>query len=236
MVDAAVGGKTGINTGAGQEPGRRRSTSRPECSATSTCSPRCPRPSCGPGWARWSSAASSPTRRSCGSSSDAPACSSPGSPVLRELVERAVRVKADVVAGDLQRDRRQRRAPRSRGAQLRPHHGSRRRAGERLRPAARRGGRDRLRVRRRAGPRGRRAGRRGRRPAPRRRSPGSGCRPAGPARRTTTCERGWRSTRSRGARPCGSSCSTAWPSPRILADPDEDHLRAAYDVMVGGAR
>jgi hypothetical protein len=24
-------------------------------------------------------------------------------------------------------------------------------------------------------------------------------------------------------------------SPRILADPQEEHLRAAYDVMVGGA-
>ena len=56
----------------------------------------------------------------------------PGSAVLRELVERAVRVKADVVAGDLQGDRRRDGPPRPRGAQLRPHAGARDRAGRAL--------------------------------------------------------------------------------------------------------
>ena len=63
MVDAAVGGKTGINTaegknlvGAFHEPRRR--------AATSTCWPRSAPPSCPAGSPRWSSAASSPTRGS----------------------------------------------------------------------------------------------------------------------------------------------------------------------------
>ena len=75
-----------------------------------------------------------------------------GSPVLRELVERAVRVKADVVAGDLTRDRRRRRAPGPRGAQLRPHDGRTRSSGRATTAAARRGRRDRHGLRRRAGP------------------------------------------------------------------------------------
>ena len=116
--------------------------------------------------------------------------STPASPLLRELVERAVRVKADVVAGDLRETRRRRRAPGPRGAQLRPHHGPRGRAGERAtacgtaRPS-------RIGMvyvaelaRARRPPRRRR-----RRPPPTRRSRGWGCRPAGPARRTTTCGR-----------------------------------------------
>ena len=62
MVDAAVGGKTGINTARRQEPGRllpraRRRALRPRHAAT-----RCRAPSWSPGWARSSSAASSPTR------------------------------------------------------------------------------------------------------------------------------------------------------------------------------
>jgi 3-dehydroquinate dehydratase-2 len=42
------------------------------------------------------------------------------------------------------------------------------------------------------------------------RSRGSACRPAGRVRRTTTCARGWRSTRSRAAPRSASWCSAAW--------------------------
>ena len=42
---------------------------------------------------------------------------------------------------------------------------------------------------------------------------------------------GW--TRSRAARCCGSWCSTGWRRRAVLADPSEDHLRAAYDVLRG---
>ena len=62
----------------------------------------CRAPSSSPAWARSSSAASSPTPRSSSWSrtTDADALDA-GSPVLRELVERAIRVKIDVVVGDL---------------------------------------------------------------------------------------------------------------------------------------
>ena len=59
-------------------------------------------PSWSAGWARWSSAASSPTRRSSTLVEKDPAAAlDPASDVLAELVERSVRVKAEVVAGDL---------------------------------------------------------------------------------------------------------------------------------------
>ena len=65
MVDAAVGGKTGINTDDRQEHGRRlpravggvRRPGHPGVVAARTNS--------SPGWPRWSRPASSPTRRSC---------------------------------------------------------------------------------------------------------------------------------------------------------------------------
>ena len=43
--------------------------------------------------------------------------------------------------------------------------------------------------------------------------PGWGSRPGGPARRTTTSGRGWRSTRSRAAPSCGSWCSRPGRAP-----------------------
>ncbi len=102
----------------------------------------------------------------------------PSSPVLRELVERAIRVKIDVVVADLKETggvstARPRNRPR--GAQLRTHPGARDRAGGGLRDPARRGGGDRLRLRRRARPTGRSTSRRGGRPA------SDGLRPGGPA-------------------------------------------------------
>ena len=78
------------------------STSRPGCSATSTCSRPCPGPTSWPGWPRWSRPGSSPTRRSSTSSRPTPTGATRwDGPHTRELVERAIAVKADVVAQDL---------------------------------------------------------------------------------------------------------------------------------------
>ena len=102
MVDAAVGGKTGINTGAGKNlVGSFHEPAGVLCDLDAAAR-RCRAPSWSPGWARWSSAASSPTRRSSTSSRARPRRrSTPAPPQLRELVERAIRVKVDVVVGDL---------------------------------------------------------------------------------------------------------------------------------------
>ena len=62
MVDAAVGGKTGINTGAGQEPRRLLPRARRRALRPGAAGAPCPAPSWSPGSARSSSAASSPTR------------------------------------------------------------------------------------------------------------------------------------------------------------------------------
>ena len=62
MVDAAVGGKTGINTAAGKNlVGAFHPPAGVLCDLA-TAGQRCPRPTWRPGWPRWSSAASSPTR------------------------------------------------------------------------------------------------------------------------------------------------------------------------------
>ena len=63
MVDAAVGGKTGINT-ARARTWSARSTRRPASCATLPRWRRCRANDSSPAWPRWSSAASSPTRRS----------------------------------------------------------------------------------------------------------------------------------------------------------------------------
>ena len=142
MVDAAVGGKTGIDTGAGKNlvgllprAGRRALRPRPAGHAAR-------RPSWSAGSARWSSAASSPTPRSWRwSRRTRPPPLDPASDVLAELVER---VGAGQGRGGRRRppgDRRRRRPPRPRGAQLRPHAGARDREGHRLRGPPRRGGR-----------------------------------------------------------------------------------------------
>ena len=109
MVDAAVGGKTGINTARAARTSSAPSTSRPACSAT---------------WPLLRHAAARragrrarrgrqvrlhrrPARSSTWSRATDPDDARPRTPpVLRELVERAIRVKIDVVVGDLQRDRR----------------------------------------------------------------------------------------------------------------------------------
>ena len=76
MVDAAVGGKTGINTAAGKN---LVGAFHPPAGvlADPTRWPRCPRPSSARAWPRWSSAASSPTPRSS-------TCSTPTRPAARD--------------------------------------------------------------------------------------------------------------------------------------------------------
>ena len=121
------------------------------------------------GLARWSSAASSPTPRSSTWSRRTPRPpATRGSDVLAELVERAVRVKAEVVAADLREtggvDGHPGREVLNYGHTL--AHADR--EGQRLRRPARRGGLARHGLRRRAGAAGRSARRRDRRPARRR--------------------------------------------------------------------
>ena len=101
MVDAAVGGKTGINTAAG-----KNLVGAFHAPAGVLCDLDAARDAAGgraasPGSPRSSSAASSPTRRSSPRRGPTGRRRPPRLAVLRELVERAMRVKADVVAGDL---------------------------------------------------------------------------------------------------------------------------------------
>ncbi len=176
MVDAAVGGKTGINTGAGKNlVGAFHEPAGVLCDlALLDTLPRAELVA-GLGEVVKCGFIADPEILRLVEETDPDeltGASAGSSAVLRELVERSVRVKVDVVVGDLTRDRWRRRAPRPRGAQLRPHDGARDRESHRVHGAARRGGRDRLRLRRRAGAAGRDAARRGRRPAPRRAGPG----------------------------------------------------------------
>ena len=64
MVDAAVGGKTGHQHRRGQEPGRQLPRAGRRALRPGRCWPACPPPTWSPAWPRWSSAGSSPTRRS----------------------------------------------------------------------------------------------------------------------------------------------------------------------------
>ena len=66
MVDASIGGKTGVDLAAGQEPGRGLQDSRGWYWPTLAHWRHCPRPSSPPGWPRSPSTASSPIR-CCGS-------------------------------------------------------------------------------------------------------------------------------------------------------------------------
>ena len=101
MVDAAVGGKTGINTAEGKNlVGAFHAPAGVLCDLDVLR--RCRGPTSSPGWPRSSRRASSPTRSSSTSSRPTPRrpTRSDG-PHTRELVERAITVKADVVAQDL---------------------------------------------------------------------------------------------------------------------------------------
>ena len=230
MVDAAVGGKTGINTAAGKNlVGAFHEPAGVLCDL--------------------SLLATLPAEELRSGLGEVVKCGFIADPEILRLVEEPRRrgrepgaAGARGAGGPRQgrrrrrrphRDRRQRRAPRSRGAQLRSHHGPRGRAGERLRPASRRGRRDRLRLRRRAA-RGQPASSTTRSPTGTgRRWPGWGSRPAGPARRTTTCRaRMAVDKKSRGSE-LRFVVLADLAEPRILAGPREDDLRAAYDVMTG---
>ena len=56
----------------------------------------------------------------------------------------------------------------------------------------------------------------------------SACRSGTGPTRGRRCARRWRSTRRRGRPGCASSCSTGWPRPVIMADPPEELLELAY--------
>ena len=100
MVDAAVGGKTGINTPEGRTSSVP-STRRRACCATSPPWRRCPpTTSCGAGGGHQVRLHRGPGHPRPGGVRPRGVRSVGGSQV-RELVERAVRVKADVVAQDL---------------------------------------------------------------------------------------------------------------------------------------
>ena len=175
MVDAAVGGKTGVNTAEGKNlVGAFHPPAGVLCDlAALTTLPRAELVS---GMAEVVKAGlvADPRILELVEADPASGVLDPGAAALRELVERAVRVKADVVSQDL------REAGSARDPQLRAHPGPRDREGRGLPVAARRGGVGRAGVRGRAGPRGRPAGRRRRGAAPRRARRARACR-----RRTT---------------------------------------------------
>ena len=189
-----------------------RSTRRPGCCATSPRWSRCRSTTSSPGWPRSSSAGFIADPRilelveaNTELLTDPVAAAS--SPVLLELVERAVAVKARVVGEDL----------REGGLReiLNYGHtfGARDRARRAVPVAARRRGLRRHGLRRRAGAAGRAARRRGRRPAPRRSSRRSGCPSRTAATGGTGCSRRCAGTRRRAATCCGSSCSRTSASP-----------------------
>ncbi len=103
MVDAAVGGKTGINTRRGQEPRRRLPRAGRRAVRPRRCSATCPVASCAAAWPRSSSAASSPTRSILDRVEAAPgrASSTPTRRPAAELITEGIAVKARTVAGDL---------------------------------------------------------------------------------------------------------------------------------------
>jgi 3-dehydroquinate synthase len=99
MVDAAVGGKTGINTGAGKNlVGSFHEPSGVLCDLDLLAALPEPELRSGLGEVVKCGFIADPEILRLVEEHGVP---EPGSPVLRELVERAVQVKADVVAGDL---------------------------------------------------------------------------------------------------------------------------------------
>ena len=168
MVDAAVGGKTGINTGSGKNlVGSFHEPAGVLCDLAAL--------------------ETLPRAELVAGLGEVVKCGFIADPEILDLVEArdAAELSAGLAGaaragrardrgqgrrrgGRPQGDRRRRRAPRPRGPQLRPHHGARHRAHRGLPDPARRGGRDRLRLRRRAGRAGRPPRSGGRGAAPRR--------------------------------------------------------------------
>ncbi len=101
MVDAAVGGKTGINTAEGKNLVGSFHPPAGSC-ATSTCSRRSPPTTTSPGSRRSSRPASSPTPPILDLvEADPEGARRWDGPSTNELVERAIAVKAEVVSKDL---------------------------------------------------------------------------------------------------------------------------------------
>ena len=101
MVDAAVGGKTGINTGAGKNlVGSFHEPAGVLCDLTTLASLPHDELVAGLGEVVKCGFIADPGILDLVEGTD-PAAITPGSDVLRELVERAIRVKVDVVVGDL---------------------------------------------------------------------------------------------------------------------------------------
>ncbi len=105
MVDAAVGGKTGINTAEGKNlVGVFHEPAAVLCDLDSL--PTLPRPDLVAGLAEVVKVGFTSDPRILALVREDPvAATDPASPVLRELVERAIRVKAEVVADDLRESR-----------------------------------------------------------------------------------------------------------------------------------
>ena len=187
MVDAAVGGKTGINTDAGKNlVGAFHEPAGVLCDLALLETLPTEEFRSGLGEVVKCGFIADPEILRLVEETD-PDDLTPASPVLRELVERAIRVKIDVVVADLKETGGGDGPPGPRGAQLRPHPRARDRAGRGLRDPARRGGGDRLRLRRRARP-ARADGSPTRSPTGiARRSRGWACRRRTPARRSRTC-------------------------------------------------
>ena len=101
MVDAAVGGKTGINTGAGKNlVGSFHEPAGVLCDLDVLATLPAEELRAGLGEVVKCGFIADPVILGL-VEGDAAAAQDPGSPVLRELVERAIRVKVDVVVGDL---------------------------------------------------------------------------------------------------------------------------------------
>ena len=129
------------------------------------------------------------------------------------------------------RDRRRRRPPRARGAQLRAHARPRDREGQRLHGPARRGDLDRHGVRRGAGPAGRPARRRDRRPARAPCWPRSGCRTTWSGASFDELLSVMRVDKKARGATLRFVVLDGLAHPAVLADPPEELLRAAYDKV-----
>ena len=207
MVDAAVGGKTGINTDAGKNlvgAFHQPAAVLVDLATLQTL----PRNEIAAGMAEVVKAGfiADPVILDL-IEADPQAALDPSGEVLPELIRRAIAVKAEVVAADEKESRA------ARNPQLRPHIGSCDRAAGALPVAARRRGVGGVGVRRRAGPAGRAARRRHRRAAPQ--HPDVAGLAGQLRRRRVAATVGVHGRRQedpcQGC--CGSWCSTGWPSP-----------------------
>ena len=230
MVDAAVGGKTGINTDAGKNMVGSFYEPRAVICDLATLE-TLPRHELVAGLAEVVKCGfiADPEILSI-IEADPDAASDPASAALAELVRRSVAVKAKVVAADLRES--ELREILNYGHTLAPRH---REAGT-LPVAARRRGVRRAGVRRRTGPGGRPAGRRDRRPAPDRPAhpgPAHHLRPGRAGRAGADHGLGQEDPRRDAA---VRRARRARASPAGWSGPDPSLLAAAYSVIAGQTR